>query len=77
MDDATMSSKHTGPESAMAENVKCDAVLADGEEFIENTEEERALLLKIDLWMMPAIWFLYLFSYLVRTPRCMFVCCSP
>jgi hypothetical protein len=77
MDEAAVSSKQTGSKIAMVEDVKCDVVLVDGEEFIENTEEERALLLKIDLWMMPAIWFLYLFSYLVRTPRSRFARCSP
>lgn len=33
--------------------------------FVENTPEERKLLWKIDLYLMPTIWCLYLFSYMV------------
>lgn len=35
--------------------------------FVEDTPEEKKLLWKIDLWLMPTIWVLYLFSYMVRT----------
>jgi hypothetical protein len=34
--------------------------------FEEKTEEERKLVRKIDLYLMPTIWVLYCFSYMVR-----------
>jgi hypothetical protein len=34
--------------------------------FIEKTAEEKNLVRKIDLFLMPTIWVLYLFSYMVR-----------
>jgi hypothetical protein len=33
--------------------------------FEEKTEEERKLVRKIDLYLMPTIWVLYCFSYMV------------
>lgn len=38
--------------------------------FIENTKEEKKLLRKIDLWMLPVIWILYLVSYMVTIVHC-------
>ena len=35
--------------------------------FIEKTDEEKQLVRKIDLFLMPTIWILYCFSYMVRT----------
>ena len=35
--------------------------------WVEDTPEEKKLLRKIDLWLMPAIWVLYLFSYMVES----------
>lgn len=35
--------------------------------FVEDTPEEKKLLFKIDMWLMPTIWVLYLFSYMVCT----------
>ncbi|KAF2106146.1 major facilitator superfamily domain-containing protein [Lophiotrema nucula] len=35
--------------------------------FAENTDEEKKLVRKIDLFLMPTIWVLYLFSYMDRT----------
>lgn len=40
---------------------------ADASEFIEGTEEEKKLIRKIDLFLMPTIWVLYCFSYMDRT----------
>jgi hypothetical protein len=34
--------------------------------FEEKTEEEKKLVRKIDLYLMPTIWVLYCFSYMVR-----------
>jgi hypothetical protein len=34
--------------------------------FEEKTEEERKLVRKIDWYLMPTIWVLYCFSYMVR-----------
>lgn len=34
--------------------------------FVEGTKEEKALVRKIDLWLMPTVWILLLFNYVVR-----------
>lgn len=34
--------------------------------FEEKTEEEKRLVRKIDWYLMPTIWVLYCFSYMVR-----------
>ncbi|KAL5353983.1 hypothetical protein ACLOAV_000068 [Pseudogymnoascus australis] len=36
-------------------------------EYVSGTDEEKRLLLKIDLYLLPSIWFMYLFSYMDRT----------
>lgn len=36
-------------------------------EYVPDTEEERKLVRKIDLFLLPAIWGMYLLSYMVRT----------
>lgn len=41
-----------------------DEVVID---YIPDTEEERKLVRKIDLFLLPAIWGMYLLSYMVRT----------
>jgi citrate synthase len=33
--------------------------------FIEKTDEEKKLVRKIDMYLMPTIWVLYCFSYMV------------
>lgn len=35
--------------------------------FVEGTDEEKKLVRKIDLFLMPTIWVLYCFSYMDRT----------
>ena len=35
--------------------------------FIEGTDEEKKLVRKVDLFLMPSIWILYCFSYMDRT----------
>jgi hypothetical protein len=37
--------------------------------FIEKTDEEKKLVRKIDLFLMPTIWVLYCFSYMVSSSR--------
>lgn len=37
------------------------------DDYIPDTEEERKLVRKIDLFLLPAIWGMYLLSYMVRT----------
>lgn len=37
--------------------------------FIEKTDEEKRLVRKIDLFLMPTIWVLYCFSYMVCRVR--------
>lgn len=40
--------------------------IRDGD-YVSGTDEEKRLLLKIDLYLLPSIWFMYLFSYMDRT----------
>lgn len=35
--------------------------------YVPDTEEERKLVRKIDLYLLPAIWGMYLLSYMDRT----------
>lgn len=37
------------------------------DDYEPDTEEERKLVRKIDLFLLPAIWGMYLLSYMVRT----------
>lgn len=37
------------------------------EEFTWTPEEEKALVRKIDLFLLPTIWLMYLLSYMDRT----------
>lgn len=37
------------------------------DDYVPDTEEERKLVRKIDLFLLPAIWGMYLLSYMVRT----------
>lgn len=39
----------------------------DVDDYVPDTEEERKLVRKIDLFLLPAIWGMYLLSYMVRT----------
>lgn len=57
---ATTADKIDQVEIFEAEQVKEDDV------FIENTIEEKKLLRKIDLWLLPTIWLLYMVSYMVK-----------
>lgn len=35
--------------------------------YVSDTDEEKKLVRKIDLYLLPCIWFMYLMSYLDRT----------
>lgn len=37
------------------------------DDYVPDTEEEKKLVKKIDLYLLPAIWGMYLLSYMVRT----------
>lgn len=37
------------------------------DDYVPDTEEEKKLVRKIDLFLLPAIWGMYLLSYMVRT----------
>jgi hypothetical protein len=37
----------------------------DAAMFLEKTDEEKRLVRKIDFFLMPTIWVLYMFSYMV------------
>lgn len=36
-------------------------------DYVPDTEEERRLVRKIDMYLLPAIWGMYLLSYMDRT----------
>lgn len=38
-----------------------------GSAYVPDTEEEKRLVRKIDLYLLPCIWVMYLMSYLDRT----------
>lgn len=40
--------------------------MANGE-YVPDTEEEKKLVRKIDLFILPMMWFMYLMSYMDRT----------
>jgi hypothetical protein len=43
--------------------------------FEEKTQAEKNLVCKIDMYLMPTIWILYCFSYMVRaTPPVLLTC---
>lgn len=42
----------------------------DAAGFAEGTDEEKKLVRKIDLFLMPTIWILYCFSYMVLPSTC-------
>ncbi|KAK7183277.1 hypothetical protein DPSP01_011782 [Paraphaeosphaeria sporulosa] len=63
---------HTDGQKSRVETVDNIAALevkkdVDWSGFIEGTEEEKKLVRKIDLFLMPTIWVLYCFSYMDRT----------
>ena len=35
--------------------------------YVPGSEEEKKLVRKIDLYLLPAIWLMYLFSFMDRT----------
>jgi len=62
---------HTEDQKSWVETV--DNVAIDGKEngdataFVEGTDEEKRLVRKVDMWLMPTIWILYCFSYMARS----------
>ena len=52
------------------EDINCSEVERPGDEspVTWTPEEEKKLVRKIDLFLMPTIWIMYLLSYMVRTP---------
>lgn len=52
-------------DDARIENPKVPEDAID--DYVPDTEEERLLVRKIDLFLLPAIWGMYLLSYMVRT----------
>ncbi|KAK7432820.1 hypothetical protein QQZ08_000683 [Neonectria magnoliae] len=43
------------------------AVVPGLEDYVPGTDEEKALVRKIDLFLLPTIWLMYLLSYMDRT----------
>lgn len=52
-----------GPE--LADNPKARDDFLDS--YVPDTEEERQLVRKIDLYILPTMWLMYLLSYMDRT----------
>lgn len=44
-----------------------DHVQELGTSYVPDTEEEKRLVRKIDLFLLPTIWLMYLLSYMDRT----------
>lgn len=42
-------------------------VIDDTNDYVPGTEEERKLVRKIDLFLLPTLWLMYLLSYMDRT----------
>lgn len=47
------------------EDAKMTSGETDGVAFVEGTQEEKALVRKIDMWLIPTAWILLLFNYMV------------
>lgn len=58
------SSDHDEANIDVAKHHEEDAVIED---YVPDTEEERKLVRKIDFYLLPAIWGMYMLSYMVRT----------
>lgn len=60
---------HDKPSSDHEDEVHLEAPKLQDEvvDYVPDTEEERKLVRKIDLFLLPAIWGMYLLSYMVRT----------
>ena len=48
------------------DNVSADPKVLEAE-YVPNTPEERRLVRKMDLHLLPALWTMYVFNYLDRT----------
>lgn len=55
--------------SDQVENINRKLSISDVQEnvYIPDTEEEKKLVRKIDLFLLPTIWLMYLLSYMDRT----------
>lgn len=50
-------------DSNMDQNHKDD----NGSSYVPGTDEEKALVRKIDMFILPTMWIMYLLSYMDRT----------
>jgi len=46
---------------------KTDNMRTEVDSYVPDTEEEKRLVRKIDLYLLPTIWIMYLLSYVDRT----------
>lgn len=60
---------HDKPSSDQDDEARIEGpkTVAAIDDYVPDTEEERKLVRKIDLFLLPAIWGMYLLSYMVRT----------
>lgn len=61
--DKPSSDHDDGANVDMAKNQEDVAI----DDYVPDSEEEKRLVRKIDLYLLPAIWGMYLLSYMVRT----------
>lgn len=61
---------HDKPNSQYEEEAYVDLPKTHEEsviDYVPDTEEERRLVRKIDMYLLPALWGMYLLSYMDRT----------
>jgi glycosyltransferase involved in cell wall biosynthesis len=61
-----MDHKHEGAEVEEVDRLK-SLNNVDISGYVPDTEEERKLVRKIDFYLLPTIWLMYLLSYMDRT----------
>lgn len=44
-----------------------DVVALEADDYVPGSDEEKKLVRKIDLFILPMMWFMYLLSYMDRT----------
>jgi hypothetical protein len=49
------------------DHIEADDDVEPGIDYVEGTDEEKALVRKMDTRLFPILWFMYIFNYLDRT----------
>lgn len=61
--------KDEGPEAEHGDRTSVDQKTDDMaiDDYVPDTDEEKRLVRKIDLYLLPTLWLMYLLSYMDRT----------